>query len=134
MAVFSTLRQQLFRLMQQSVTLLQGMHLVPNISGLFSPRCIPGKVSLDRLDEFLHKTELLDSFLEEKVPSIHVANPAAAVESSDEIGFKDASFSWSLDEEEDTGYATPSSRVFRLRVEGDLLFKRNTINMIIGPT
>ena len=133
MAVFSTLRQQLFRLMQQSVTLLQGTRLVPNVSERFS-LLIPGKVSLDRLDEFLHKSELLDSFLEEKVPLIHVANHAAAVESSDEIGFKDASFSWSLDEEEDTGYATPSSRVFRLRVEGELIFKRNAINMIIGPT
>lgn len=133
MAVFSTLRQQLFRLMQQSVTLLQGTRLVPNVSEPFS-LLIPGKVSLDRLDEFLHKSELLDSFLEEKVPLIHVANHAAAVESSDEIGFKDASFSWSLDEEEDTGYATPSSRVFRLRVEGELIFKRNAINMIIGPT
>ncbi|KAF9483590.1 hypothetical protein BDN70DRAFT_990288 [Pholiota conissans] len=54
--------------------------------------------------------------------------------SSLEIGFHNASFAWTLDEESDSGMATPSSRVYRLRVEGDLLFKRNAINLIIGPT
>lgn len=120
--------------MQQSVTILQGACPATKFPGPFSPCCITGKVSLDRLNEFLHKSELLDSFLGEKILSIHAANPAADLQSSDEIGFKDASFSWSLDEEEDIGFATPSSRVFRLRVEGDLIFKRNAINLIIGPT
>ncbi|KAF8955959.1 ABC transporter type 1, transmembrane domain-containing protein [Flammula alnicola] len=89
------------------------------------------KVSLDRLDEFLHKTELLDSFLEVSKPSSSVPVPTP-VESSSDIGFRNATFSWSLDDE--GGYTTPSGRVYKLRIDGELLFKRNAINLIIGPT
>ncbi|KAF8958075.1 multidrug resistance-associated ABC transporter [Flammula alnicola] len=113
MAVFSLLREQIFRLTSQTVTIIQG------------------KVSLDRLDEFLHKTELLDSFLEVSKPSSPVPVPTPA-ESSSDIGFKNATFSWSLDDE--GGYTTPSGRVYKLRIDGELLFKRNAINLVIGPT
>ncbi|KAF8965967.1 ABC transporter type 1, transmembrane domain-containing protein [Flammula alnicola] len=113
MAVFSLLREQIFRLTSQTVTIIQG------------------KVSLDRLDEFLHKTELLDSFLEVSKPSSPVPVPTP-VESSSDIGFKNATFSWSLDDE--GGYTTPSGRVYKLRIDGELLFKRNAINLVIGPT
>jgi len=50
-----------------------------------------------------------------------------------EIGFQDATFTWS-DEELHSGVATPSRRAFRLKVEGDLFFKRGRLNLIIGPT
>jgi hypothetical protein len=50
----------------------------------------------------------------------------------DRIGFNNAVFAWSNDAGD--GTLTPSSRVFRLRVEGNLTFKRNCINLIIGPT
>ena len=91
-----------------------------------------GKVSLDRLNDFLQQSELLDAYLAESNTTVSI--PAPYAETSKEIGFRNASFSWSLDEEESSGFATPSSRIFRLRVEGELLFKRNGINMIIGPT
>ncbi|KAF9483592.1 multidrug resistance-associated ABC transporter [Pholiota conissans] len=117
MAVFGTLRHQLFHLMQQTVTILQG------------------KVSLDRLDEFLQKSELLDLFLETADdPDVPLAISLPDAPSGTDIGFHDASFSWSLEEEDNSGTATPSSRVYKLRIEGDLLFKRNAINLIIGPT
>lgn len=89
---------------------------------------------MDRLNDFLQKSELLDPFLLEKNCFAQVAVPASDDYGSDEIGFRNASFSWSLDEAKDSGLATPSNRIFRLRIEGDLLFRRNAINLIIGPT
>jgi hypothetical protein len=55
-----------------------------------------------------------------------------ALGSNSEIGFKNATFSWSL--QEDDGTTTPSSRMFKLRIDEQLLFKRNCVNLIIGPT
>lgn len=48
------------------------------------------------------------------------------------IGFNNASFSWSLESQD--GSATPSRRAYRLRIDDELLFKRDHINLIIGPT
>ena len=86
------------------------------------------------MNDFLQKSELLDMFLQEKNGSAQVTVPAPDVHASDEIGFRNASFSWSLDDAKDSGLATPSNRIFRLQIEGELLFKRNAINLIIGPT
>ncbi|KAF9476113.1 multidrug resistance-associated ABC transporter [Pholiota conissans] len=116
MAVFTTLRGQVLRLMRQTVTLLQG------------------KVSLDRLDEFLRNTEMLDSFLEESQSEFPIAVSLPESRAGSKIGFHNASFSWSLDEDEDSGIVTPSRRLYRLRIEDELLFKRDAINLIIGPT
>jgi ABC-type uncharacterized transport system fused permease/ATPase subunit len=51
----------------------------------------------------------------------------------DVIGFQNASFTWSNANVND-GDLTPNRRMFTLRVEGELLFKRGCINLIIGPT
>ncbi len=51
----------------------------------------------------------------------------------DVIGFQNASFTWSNDDIND-GIFTPSRRRFTLRVDGELLFKRGSFNLIIGPT
>ncbi|KAJ7497652.1 hypothetical protein FB451DRAFT_240230 [Mycena latifolia] len=108
---------------------------------LFSPPCgqlwftfwcisttVNGKVSLDRLDEFLHNTELLDSFISKDAPEIIDPNQPA----SDVIGFRDATFAWS--DEETDGTLTPSSRRFLLTVEGEVFFKPGCINLVVGPT
>ncbi|KAF8953252.1 multidrug resistance-associated ABC transporter [Flammula alnicola] len=113
MAVFTMLREQMYRLFFDSADIIQG------------------KVSLDRVDDFLHNTDLLDSFLEPSEVADVIMVPATD-RSDTAIGFRDATFSWSLDKEDDS--TTPSSRLFRLRVNGELLFKRNGINLIIGPT
>lgn len=47
-----------------------------------------------------------------------------------DIGFRDANFSWSNTNE---GTHT-SSRQFCLRIEGELLFHRGHINLVVGPT
>ncbi|KAF8876209.1 multidrug resistance-associated ABC transporter [Gymnopilus junonius] len=113
MSVFDMLREQLSRLLWQGTTIIQA------------------KVSLDRVQEFLNKTELLDSFTEKSsTDSQALTAPSAML--NPEIGFRNATFSWSLEDED--GSATPSSRIFKLRVNGELLFKRDAINLIIGPT
>ncbi|KAF8803433.1 multidrug resistance-associated ABC transporter [Phlegmacium glaucopus] len=87
---------------------------------------LKGKVSLDRFSSFLGDTELLDSFSED------VMNDVQHDIDDDRIGFNDAVFAWS--EEAGDGSLTPSSRSFRLRVEGKITFKRGCINLIVGPT
>ncbi|KAF9066068.1 hypothetical protein BDP27DRAFT_1424214 [Rhodocollybia butyracea] len=89
---------------------------------------VAGKVSLDRVDDFLKNTELLDTFTE-KESGFFV--PADAVPDSQEIGFCNATFAWSSDAD---GSLTPSKRKFTLRIEGDLLFKKNCVNLVIGET
>ncbi len=87
-----------------------------------------GKVSLERVQEFLQHTELLDAFIE--APK---AVPEAPVPDNKQvIGFNNATFSWSL--ENTDGSLTPTSRNFRLRINGELKFKPNCINLIVGPT
>lgn len=87
-----------------------------------------GKVSLDRVQEFLQHTELLDAFIEAPI-----AVPDASIPDDKQvIGFNNAAFSWSL--ENTDGSLTPTSRNFRLRINGELKFKPNCINLIVGPT
>ncbi|KAJ6468064.1 P-loop containing nucleoside triphosphate hydrolase protein [Mycena vitilis] len=88
---------------------------------------ITGKVSLDRLNEFLKNTELLDNFDEKNAPVFF-----AEYTSMDErIGFRDAAFSWSKEIDESS---TPSQRQFLLRIDGEILFERGRINLVVGPT
>ncbi|KAE9395907.1 P-loop containing nucleoside triphosphate hydrolase protein [Gymnopus androsaceus JB14] len=105
MSVFDMLREQMriiFRSINETMT---------------------AKVSLDR-------TELLDS-LSEKIPESGYFVPADQVTDSQEIGFRDATFTWSSDV---AGSLTPSKRKFKLKIEGELLFRKNCVNLIIGET
>ncbi|KAJ7042608.1 hypothetical protein C8F04DRAFT_1252025 [Mycena alexandri] len=94
-------------------------------------QAITGKVSLDRVNEFLHKTELLDSFVEKDADTPELFVPAD-VEANEKIGFRDATFAWSS--EKTDGTLTPSRRKFMLKIEGEMLFKHGCINLIVGPT
>ncbi|KAJ7323675.1 hypothetical protein DFH08DRAFT_917047 [Mycena albidolilacea] len=90
---------------------------------------VKAKVSLDRLNDFLCNTELLNSFSPKYAPDI-----AAAGEPSVElIGLRDASFTWSNDNATD-GTLIPSSRKFVLEIKGELFFKPGRINLVIGST
>ncbi|KAJ7139685.1 hypothetical protein C8R44DRAFT_867802 [Mycena epipterygia] len=91
---------------------------------------VTGKVSLDRVNEFLHTTELLDSFAEKDPATEGLLVPADV--NANNIGFNDATFAWSSEKKD--GALTPSRRKFMLRVEGELLFKRGCINLVVGPT
>ncbi|KAL9711361.1 hypothetical protein Ac2012v2_005906 [Leucoagaricus gongylophorus] len=85
---------------------------------------IEGKVSLDRLTDFMQNTELLD-FTQPPSEKVHrdiVNEPPPGV-----IGFYDADFVWSRDHVADP-------QAFTLRINGELRFKLGAINLIIGPT
>lgn len=70
----------------------------------------------------LQQAEMLDQFAEKNHQS---ASPPYRP-----IGFKAATFVWSSADA--GGTITPSRQGFRLRVEDELLFKENVINLIIG--
>ncbi|PBK77153.1 hypothetical protein ARMSODRAFT_949046 [Armillaria solidipes] len=89
-----------------------------------------GKVSLDRMTDFLRNTELLDSFTEKENVIDLLATDSDGVESS-QIGFRNASFVWSNDVD---GSLTPSKRKFVLKIDDDLIFQRGRINLVVGPT
>ncbi|KAH9028059.1 ABC transporter type 1, transmembrane domain-containing protein [Lactarius deliciosus] len=97
------------------------------------PMFIQARVSLDRLNNFLHDTELLDEFADANKGSKRVKLKDASRSDQDVIGFQNASFAWSNDDPDGTPL-TPSRRRFTLRVQGELLFKRGCFNLIIGPT
>ncbi|KAH9166803.1 hypothetical protein EDB89DRAFT_2075434 [Lactarius sanguifluus] len=96
------------------------------------PMVIQARVSLDRMNDFLHHTELLDEFADVDNGSQRVMLTDASRFDQDVIGFQNASFTWSNDDP--NGTLTPSRRRFTLRVHGELLFKRGCFNLIIGPT
>ncbi|KDQ56808.1 hypothetical protein JAAARDRAFT_36283 [Jaapia argillacea MUCL 33604] len=115
MAVFDILREQLF------------------IVFFMIPQFIQAKVSLDRVNDFLHDTELLDQYsTPTDVTPFAVLDVEPDKRRQEAIGFSEAMFSWS--NEINDGAVTPSKRTFRLRVEEELLFKPGCINLIIGPT
>ncbi|KAJ7491024.1 P-loop containing nucleoside triphosphate hydrolase protein [Mycena latifolia] len=87
---------------------------------------VTGRVSLDRLDEFLRDTELLDAYSAQPT-GIAVSSPPNI--SEDEIGFNDATFSWSSGDAQSL-----NQHRFLLRIDGSLFFKANCINLILGPT
>ncbi|KAJ8520559.1 hypothetical protein ONZ45_g2613 [Pleurotus djamor] len=116
---------------------------------------VQAKVSIDRVDTFLHDTELLDTYDQELnrdeaalttgdavLPTTNNKAVAATLRSSTppsersgDIGFSDATFMWSVgDAEINDGALTPSKRKFVFRVDGELIFKKNAINLVVGPT
>jgi ABC-type multidrug transport system fused ATPase/permease subunit len=94
------------------------------------PMMIQAKVSLDRLHDFLHKTELLDEF------DPH-SNESAILDhvkvNTEVIGIRNASFTWTS---ESNGTITPGSsrRNFTLRINDEVIFRKGKINLIVGPT
>ena len=120
-SVFDLLRMQLDYLTYELSSSVQGMPC--SIALLPLTYLLSAKVSLDRMTEFLQKTELLDSFADKPSQIIDVP---ATTECENNIGFKNATFSWSAE--------TPSHRTFQLHISGEQLFKRDCVNLIIGPT
>ncbi|EKM51055.1 uncharacterized protein PHACADRAFT_128771 [Phanerochaete carnosa HHB-10118-sp] len=90
------------------------------------PPIIASYVSIGRLRDFLWDTELLDTFNEKPTDD---AGVASAIHEQD-IGFGSSEFSWSIDAAS-AGLSQPS---FRLHVEDDVVFKRGSFNLIVGPT
>ncbi|KAI0803030.1 hypothetical protein BC629DRAFT_1591129 [Irpex lacteus] len=93
------------------------------------PLVINGKVALDRITEFLRKTELLDTFSKDGSTALPV--PEGSIDSEDApIGMRSASFTWNIEDEN----TSSRRRKFALTIEDELLFKRGGINLIVGQT
>ncbi|KAF9233710.1 hypothetical protein BU15DRAFT_90237 [Melanogaster broomeanus] len=92
----------------------------------YLPKIVSARVSLDRINDFLTETEILDHF---EVDAQFIDTS----QESDLVGFRDATFAWSK-EGAMHGTHTPSKRGFTLKVDGELYFKPGSINLIIGPT
>ncbi|KAJ8084456.1 hypothetical protein PM082_003226 [Marasmius tenuissimus] len=88
---------------------------------------IAGKVSLDRVSDFLKNTELLDLY-ENKALDREFFIPSDRTE---DIGFRNAIFTWSRNAE---GTLTPSKRRFVLKIEDELIFKKGRVNLVLGET
>ncbi|KAF8513392.1 hypothetical protein JB92DRAFT_3116459 [Gautieria morchelliformis] len=95
----------------------------------FIPVIINAKVSLGRINDFLLNAELLDRFTRKGDKKI-VVDPAETIHPA-AVGFRDAAFSWEGPQEQGK---ENSGRQYRLQVEGELFFKRESLNLIIGPT
>ncbi|KAG0697813.1 hypothetical protein DFH29DRAFT_984146 [Suillus ampliporus] len=93
------------------------------------PRFTQAKVSLDRVNNFLNETELLDAYAQQDEDRAQLF--VQPEEESELIGFRDAVFAWS---NESSGSLTPSKRKFRLRIDGEVYFQRGGINLVVGPT
>ncbi|KAG8697036.1 hypothetical protein FRC09_008111, partial [Ceratobasidium sp. 395] len=109
-SVFDVLRNQLFMMFWQI------------------PATIQAKVSLDRTNDFLTKTELLDIYTEKDTTAIIEPTPPSEPGA---LGFRNATFTWTRLL---PGTPTPSRRNFRLHIDTEVLFRRGKINMIVGPT
>lgn len=88
---------------------------------------------MNRVNDFIQNAELLDIYeeLKENPERLYLTAPPS-VDEDENIGFRNATFAWSIEEED--GSLTPSSRRYRLHIDGELLFERGKINLIVGPT
>ncbi|KAJ6556823.1 hypothetical protein DFH09DRAFT_1248351 [Mycena vulgaris] len=93
----------------------------------FLNQTVTGKVSLDRVNDFLKKTELLDAFEDKGAAVLFPSDPSA----DERIGFRNATFSWSKETE---GANTRSRQEFKLKIDGQVIFERGRINLVVGPT
>lgn len=74
------------------------------------------------------QTELLDSFAGNSKDTV----VDSSAEHKSDIGFGHAAFAWSKDSSD--GTLTSTKQAFRLRIDGELVFKTGAFNLIIGPT
>ncbi|KAI0633842.1 multidrug resistance-associated ABC transporter [Trametes polyzona] len=97
------------------------------------PVLTQARVSLDRINGFLHETELLDEFEMSKDNS-NILPAHVPYAPRDVLGIKQMTFTWTKDTEIRTPASGTTSRRFVLNIDGELLFKRGRTNLIVGPT
>jgi ABC-type multidrug transport system fused ATPase/permease subunit len=140
MSIFTVLREQLWMVLSLIPMLIRGSSFFFLCWVSFVARLIAriAKVSLDRVNEFLHDSELLDAFASpESDRDTALAAAAAAADADDNgwfLGFQDAYFSWTSSPSSGTLTPGMSRRAFKLRIDGDLSFRRGGLNLIVGPT
>ncbi|KAF9257859.1 P-loop containing nucleoside triphosphate hydrolase protein [Marasmius fiardii PR-910] len=98
-------------------------------------KLIVAKVSLDRINDFLIETELLDAY----TPNSTYTQDRNVVVPEGEIAIHEAFFTWTAQVKDSTSSDPPSlleaDRRFVLMVDKETLkFKRGCLNLIVGPT
>ncbi|KAM5539771.1 hypothetical protein V8D89_006584 [Ganoderma adspersum] len=99
------------------------------------PQLIQAKVSLERIQDFLFNTELIDEFTESEPEAAALLSAPVPEAYQSTIGIRNASFTWANDSAKLA--VTPGGtrrRMFMLHVDEDLFFKRGKLNLIVGPT
>ncbi|KAH9929008.1 P-loop containing nucleoside triphosphate hydrolase protein [Epithele typhae] len=100
------------------------------------PVSTQAKISLDRINDFLHDTELLDDF-EPRRPASATAAFARPSRNDSVLGLAHTTFTWSAASA--TPFAAPDAsaltgRHFALRINEPLVFPRGKISLVVGPT
>ncbi|KAL0058896.1 hypothetical protein AAF712_014394 [Marasmius tenuissimus] len=123
-----------------SITVFDNLRIQCSYIVRIMSRLVVAKVSLDRINDFLVDTELLDSF--DPTPNPYTpqatlrAVPAHSREHSHDetvIGIHEALFTWSS--EVNKIHSASSERRFVLAVDQETLtFKKGGFNLIVGPT
>ncbi|KAI0746563.1 P-loop containing nucleoside triphosphate hydrolase protein [Daedaleopsis nitida] len=100
------------------------------------PMIIQANVAVERLQEFLEKTELIDEFTAPEDPDTAMILSSTVPDAyKDSIAIRQASFTWANDSA--LVAVTPGGtrkRTFVLRVEDEVLFRRGKLNIVVGPT
>ncbi|KAJ3558885.1 hypothetical protein NM688_g664 [Phlebia brevispora] len=96
---------------------------------LIMKKSLSASVSLGRLTDFLQNTELLDAYSDNSMDESIVDHSS---EHKEDVGMGKATFTWAY--EPTDGATTPSRRIFKLRVDDELVFQKGKFSLIIGPT
>ncbi|KAJ6479030.1 hypothetical protein C8R45DRAFT_1101457 [Mycena sanguinolenta] len=72
-------------------------------------------------------TELLDAFDDKGTAGVSASDTSL----DESIGFRNATFTWSNGSD---GSLPGSQRQFQLKIDDELLFQRDRINLVVGPT
>ncbi|KAI0782766.1 hypothetical protein C8Q75DRAFT_885975 [Abortiporus biennis] len=110
------------------------------------PRLVKAKVSLDRIEQFLKNSELLDEYANGSSESPATAPAVLDLSVGDDsnlspseelpIGIRASAFTWTIEDADEGSTATVGthSRKFKLKIEDEVFFKKGCINLIVGPT
>ncbi|KAL0577586.1 hypothetical protein V5O48_004384, partial [Marasmius crinis-equi] len=112
-----------------SITVLEMIRMQLVIGFEVISLTISGKVSLDRVSDFLKNTELLDIFNEKR--STQDVSVSVPPDRTTDIGFRNAIFTWTREAD---GTLTPTKRRFVLKIEDELIFKKGSVNLVLGET
>ncbi|KAI0758967.1 P-loop containing nucleoside triphosphate hydrolase protein [Fomes fomentarius] len=102
------------------------------------PPLVQSNVALERIQDFLYNTELIDEYTEQlEAPADTGESFASSVpeEYRDALGIRRAAFSWANDSA--TQAVTPGGtrrRTFLLQVDDEVIFRRGKLNLVVGPT
>ncbi|KAI0791665.1 P-loop containing nucleoside triphosphate hydrolase protein [Abortiporus biennis] len=108
------------------------------------PMVVRSKVSLDRINDFLNQTELLDRYQKTSLDNEIIESPdpvSVGPSPGSEIGIHEATFTWptvhNTSESDTSGASSGSSttqRAFKLIISDAVFFEKGSINLIVGPT